>query len=110
MIEKVGGFPDHEISILGDRGDRGLDRLLTKLLGAVDDAAIEQLAGVGDVGARLGAVLHAFLKVMDGKRRHGRSLSPLLEKFSINSQKMPAAAPPWRRWSGLPIYPVHHTG
>src|SRR5215471_5575086 len=55
MIKHVGGLADQALPIVADRGDRRLDRLLAKLLSAMVDTAIEQLAGVGHLGALAGA-------------------------------------------------------
>src|SRR5215470_12559995 len=55
-VDKVGGLGDQPLTILGYRSKYRLDRLLTELLGTMSDAAVEQLARIGQVGARLGAV------------------------------------------------------
>ena len=70
MIKHVGGLADQALSIVADRGDRRLHCLLAELLGALIDAAIEQLAGVGHLGALAGARLHAPFQIADGKARH----------------------------------------
>ena len=53
VVEEIGRLGDDAVAILGDRRDRRLHRLLAQLLGAVGDAAIDELAGIGDVGTRL---------------------------------------------------------
>ena len=63
MVEQVGGLAGQMLVVLVDGGDHGLDRLLAELLGAMGDAAIDELARIGDVGAGLGAFLDAFFEV-----------------------------------------------
>ena len=64
MVEQVGGLGDQVLAILADRRERGLDRLLAELLGAMRHALVEQLAGVGLLGARRGALVHAGFEVV----------------------------------------------
>ncbi len=59
VIEQVGGLRDQPLAVLGDRRERGLDRLLAELLGAMRHALVEQLARIGRLGARLRALVHA---------------------------------------------------
>src|SRR5256885_5808615 len=53
MVDEIGTLRDQPLAILADGGKRRLDRLLAEFLGAMGDPAVEQLAGVGQVGARL---------------------------------------------------------
>src|SRR6185437_3701114 len=73
VIEHVGGFGDGPLAILSDRRDRRFDRLLAELLGTMRHAPVDELARIRHVGAGLSAVAHAFLEIMECKRRHGRS-------------------------------------
>jgi hypothetical protein len=73
MIDEIGALRDQPLAILADGGKRGLDRLLAQLLGAMGDAAVEQLAGIGQVGARLGALLDPFLQVFQGEIGHSQA-------------------------------------
>ena len=66
MVEQVGRLGDHAVAVLGDRRDHGLDRLLAQLLGAMGDAAIEKLAGIGDIGGSPGSLLRTRRKVSQG--------------------------------------------
>src|SRR5215469_3927212 len=70
MIKYVGGLADQALPVVADRGNRRLDRLLAELFSALIDAAIEQLAGIGYLGALAGARLHASFQIADGKARH----------------------------------------
>ena len=60
MVDEVGRLRDQPLTILLDRGDHGLDRLLAELLGAMRHALVEELARVGGVRARLRALLYAL--------------------------------------------------
>src|ERR1700692_2728290 len=75
VIEHVGGLPDHAALILADRGNRRLDGLLAELFGAMEDAAVEQSAGVRNIRTLPRAVLHALFQVMEGKIGHASSLA-----------------------------------
>ena len=78
MVEQVGGLAGQMLVVLVDGGDHGLDRLLAELLGAMGDAAIDELARIGDVGARLGAFLDAFFEVLQCEVSHdGLPIAPL---------------------------------
>ncbi len=82
MVEHVGGLRDHPVAIFGDCGNGGFDRLLAEFLGAMIDAAVEELARVRFVRARLGPVPDALFQIMQGKRAHEvlpkpASLAPL---------------------------------
>ena len=72
-----------------DRGDHGLDRLLAELLGAMRHAPVDELARIGDVRARLRALLHALFEVMQGEVRHACcsavAISPLFRRWAIGS-------------------------
>ncbi len=43
VIDEIGGFPDQPLAILADGGERGLDRLLAELLGAMGHARSSSL-------------------------------------------------------------------
>ena len=66
MIEQVGGLGDQALAVFADRRERGLDRLLAELLGAMRHALVEQLARVGLLGARRGALVHARFEIVRG--------------------------------------------
>jgi hypothetical protein len=70
MVEHVGRFADQAVAVLARRCDHGLDRLFAELLGALRCAPVEQLARVGFLGRRLGALIDALLKIADGKFAH----------------------------------------
>ena len=55
------------LAVLADRRDRRLDRFLAELLGAMRHAAVEELARIGHVGARLRARLDAFFEIVEGE-------------------------------------------
>ena len=57
VVDEIGGFGDQPVTILGRRGERGLHALLAELLGAMGDALVEQCARIGDLGARLRALV-----------------------------------------------------
>ena len=63
MIEQIGGFRDQPVAVFLHGGDHGLDRLLAELLGAMRDALVEQLAGIGLRRARLGALVHPLFEI-----------------------------------------------
>ena len=67
MIEQIGGFGGQPVAIGADRGERGFDRLFAELLGAVLDALVEQLARIGNVRARLGALVNPPLEIVEGE-------------------------------------------
>ena len=73
VIKKVSRFADHALAILADRRNRRLDSLLAELFRAMRHTAVEELARIGDFRARLRAVPHAFLEVLQGER-HGTFL------------------------------------
>jgi 2-hydroxychromene-2-carboxylate isomerase len=77
VIEHVGGFSDQPLTVLANRGNRGLDRFFTELLGALRHAAVQKLAGIGHVRALLRAHFDPFFQVMEGEAAHGLSLASL---------------------------------
>src|SRR6516162_9168106 len=69
MVNDVGGFPNQAFAVVTDSRNRGLDGFLAELLGALVDAAIEQLGGIGPRGALAGSPPHAFSKTGDREFR-----------------------------------------
>ena len=67
------GFPGQPFIVLADGGDGSLERFLAKLFGAMGDAAVEQLARIGHVGAFLGTLAQAQLEIVQGEVGHGKS-------------------------------------
>src|SRR5579884_575631 len=70
VVQQVGRFRDHALVVLADRGERGFDGLFAQLLGAMIDAAIEQLARIGWLGTGPRPVLHTLFQVMKCKSGH----------------------------------------
>ena len=67
VIEQVGGFRGEPVAVLGDGGERHFHRFLAELLGAMADALVQQLAGIGFLRARLGALFDARGEVGQGE-------------------------------------------
>src|SRR5258705_13153722 len=76
MIEQIAGLADQVVAVLAHRRQHGLDRFLAELLGALGDAAVEQLARIGGIGARAGALLHPLFQVVKCEISHAFFLSP----------------------------------
>src|SRR5438477_6140851 len=75
MIKQIGRFGDQPLAAFTDRRQRGLDRLLAELLGAMRHALVEQLARIGGLGTRGGALFDAGRQVVEGEARHEKSSS-----------------------------------
>src|SRR5271169_168209 len=67
MIEYVRRLGAKRGIVLRNRGDRGLERLLSELFRAMRDAFVEQRARIGFLGARLGALRDQPGKVVERK-------------------------------------------
>jgi hypothetical protein len=69
VVEQVRGLAGEMLVVLVNRGDHGFDRLLPELLGAMGYAAVEELARIGNVAARLGALADAVFEISYRKVR-----------------------------------------
>src|SRR5262249_39930975 len=74
VIKHVGGLADQALPVFGDGGNCRLDGLFAELFCAMINAAMEQLAGIGTLGAFAGARLYAPFQIADGKTRHRQVL------------------------------------
>src|ERR1700726_3394763 len=73
MVNEIGGFRDQPIAILLAGSDHGLNRLLAELSGTVLDPPIQELARIGDLGARLSSLPNALFQVVQAEIGHGFS-------------------------------------
>src|SRR5262249_30063858 len=89
MVNDVGGLPNEALAVVADSRNRSLDGFLAELLGALVDAAIEQFAGIGHLGALAGALPHALFQIAD---REIRQLHVLPSGFHISSPAQPGEA------------------
>src|SRR6201999_81701 len=70
MEQHIRALRDQMLPVIFDRGDNGLHRFLTELLGAMLGALVQQLAGVGRLPSRRRSGIYGGGKVMDRKTRH----------------------------------------
>ena len=71
MVKQVRRLGDQVLAIIADRRERGLHRLLAELLGAMRHALLDQLAGVGLLGAFRRALMHPGFEIVQRERSHG---------------------------------------
>src|SRR6516164_1557729 len=71
MVNKISGFRDQPLAVVLAGGDHGLNRLLAELSRTVLDPPVDELAGVGDLGARLSPLPDAPLQVVQAEIGHG---------------------------------------
>jgi hypothetical protein len=70
VIEEIGRLLDEAFATFRNGSEREFHRFLAELLGALRDAAVEQLAGVGKVGAGGGARVDAAFEIVNGEGFH----------------------------------------
>ena len=70
MKQQVRAFGDQMVTVVLDRGDHGLHRLLAEFLGAVLGALVEQLARIGRLSSRRRAGIDGGGEIVEGERRH----------------------------------------
>src|SRR5271156_3074149 len=89
MIEYVRRLGAKRGIVLRNRGDRGLERLLSELFRAMRDAFVEQRARIGFLGARLGALRGQPGKVVELKHFiHGNAVIALCRSKGQLSRKV----------------------
>ena len=70
VIDEIGGFRDQSLAVFSTAASTVSIASSPSFLAQCATPAVEQLPGIGDIGARLRALAHALFEVMEGEIRH----------------------------------------